>query len=210
MGGVTRRSRRLQNDLSSQYKSDYDLLERTSAPAGPSRATRRAHTERVQNLTAPLLPSTTSRVYTESEIPLSTKLKGKQKAIESVNGLVSSESVRMVKHGKAKSISQPPKLRVRTADLILPGDSGSSISVGPARDKKRNIALASSIASPIVPSSTRKKRKFQERLTPEPAEIPNVLDKSTESDEMSSERPSQISARRKSLVSVDFLLGFIH
>ncbi|KAG1746455.1 hypothetical protein EDB19DRAFT_358254 [Suillus lakei] len=63
-----------------EYKSDYDLLEKASTSAGPSRATRRAHIARVQNLTTPLLPSTTSRVHTEPELPLSAKSKGKQKA----------------------------------------------------------------------------------------------------------------------------------
>ncbi|KAG2069681.1 hypothetical protein BDR04DRAFT_1021093, partial [Suillus decipiens] len=33
-----------------KYKSDYDLLEKASTSAGPSRTTRRAHIERVQNL----------------------------------------------------------------------------------------------------------------------------------------------------------------
>ncbi|OAX42813.1 hypothetical protein K503DRAFT_732939 [Rhizopogon vinicolor AM-OR11-026] len=178
-----------------EYKSSYDLLERTSAPAGPSRTTRRAHTERVQKLTVPLLPSTASRVHTEPDLPLSAKSKGKQKAIEPVNDFVPSESVRPIKHGKAKSISQPPKLGIRTVDPRLPGDSESSISVGPVRGKKRNIA----IAFPIAPPSTKKRRKFRDGLTPETMEIHTV---STGSDDVSSEAPqrsSQISARRKSL-----------
>ncbi|KIJ66026.1 hypothetical protein HYDPIDRAFT_87154, partial [Hydnomerulius pinastri MD-312] len=35
-----------------EYKSKYDLLEHAAASAGPSRSTRRAHTQRVLNLTA--------------------------------------------------------------------------------------------------------------------------------------------------------------
>jgi len=199
----------LMDSIVSQYKSNYDLLERTSAPAGPSRTTRRAHTERVQNLTAPL----TSPAHIESELPLSIKSKGKQKAIEpAVNGSVPSESVRPIKHGKTKSISQPPKLRVRTADPILPGDSEISISVGPVRGKKRNIAITSPIAPPTVPPA-KKRRKLLEALTSESVEIPTAWDKSTGSDDASLEAPqgpSQISARRKSLVSAGYLLWFTH
>ncbi|KAG2347451.1 hypothetical protein BDR05DRAFT_981081 [Suillus weaverae] len=183
--------------LSSQYKSDYDLLEKASTSAGPSRATRRAHTERVQNLTTPLLPSTTSRMHTESELPLSAKSKGKQKAVDIVNGTAPIELVTLNKPGKVKPISQPPKLRALAP--ILSADGEASISVGPVRGKKRNIAVASPTGSPAAPPSAKKKRKFQEGLALEVADIPNVLGhKSTGPDDMSLDLP-QISARRKSL-----------
>ncbi|KAG0708694.1 SNF2 family N-terminal domain-containing protein [Suillus ampliporus] len=177
-----------------EYKSNYDLLEKASTSAGPSRATRRAHIERVQNLTTPLLPSTTSRVHIEPELPLSAKSKGKQKVIEPINGSMPIESAMPNKSGKAKSISQPPKLR--PLGPILPVDGEASISAGPVRGKKRNIAVASPTASPAAPPSAKKKRKFQEGLTSEAVEIPNISGhKSTRPDEMSLE----ISARRKSL-----------
>ncbi|KAG2153253.1 SNF2 family N-terminal domain-containing protein [Suillus clintonianus] len=181
--------------LSSQYKSDYDLLEKASTSAGPSRATRRAHIARVQNLTTPLLPSATTRVHTEPELPLSAKSKGKQKAVEPVNDTVPIESVTPNKHGKTKSISQPPKLR--PLPLILPVDGELSISVGPVRGKKRNIAVASPTGSPAAPPSAKKKRKFQEGLAPEVVETPDVLGhKSTLPNDILSE-PSQISARHE-------------
>lgn len=191
--------------LSSQYKSNYDLLEKASTSAGPSRATRRAHIERVQNLTTPLLPSTTSRVHTEPELPLSAKSKGKQKAVDPVNGTAPIELITPKKPGKGKYISQPPKLRALAP--ILPADGEASISVGLVRGKKRNIAVASPTGSSAVPPSAKKKRKFQEGLASEMAEIPNVLGpKSTGSDAMSLD-PLQTSARRKSLVSVDYLFA---
>ncbi|KAG1854196.1 SNF2 family N-terminal domain-containing protein [Suillus subalutaceus] len=171
------------------YKSDYDLLEKASTSAGPSRATRRAHIERVQNLTAPLLPSTASRVHTEPELPLSAKSKGKQKAVDSVNGTAPIESVTPNKPGKSKPISQPPKLRALAP--ILPVDGEASVSMGPVRGKKRNITAASPTGSPA--------RKFQDGLASEVAEIPNVLGyKSTGPDDVALDL-SQISARRKSL-----------
>ncbi|KAG1824364.1 uncharacterized protein BJ212DRAFT_1475674 [Suillus subaureus] len=180
-----------------EYKSDYDLLEKASTSAGPSRATRRAHTERVQNLTAPLLPSTTSRVRTEPELPLSAKSKGKQKAVDSVNGTAPIESVTPNKPGKSKSISQPPKLRALAP--ILPMDGEASISTGPVRGKKRNITVVSPTGSPAAAPSAKKKRKFQDGLASEVAEVPNILGhKSTGSDDVALD-PSQISARRKSL-----------
>ncbi|KAG2137304.1 SNF2 family N-terminal domain-containing protein [Suillus cothurnatus] len=182
--------------LSSQYKSDYDLLEKASTSAGPSRATRRAHIERVQNITAPLLPSTTSRVHTEPELPLSAKSKGKQKAVDSANGAAPIESITPKKPGKSKPISQPPKIRALAP--ILPVDSEASISVGLVRGKKRNIAVASPTGSPAAPPSAKKKRKFQEGLASEVAEIPNVAQKSTGPDDIMLD-PSHISARRKSL-----------
>jgi helicase SWR1 len=190
--------------LSSQYKSDYDLLEKASTSAGPSRATRRAHIERVQNITAPLLPSTTSRVHTELELPLSAKSKGKQKAVDSANGAAPIESITPKKPGKSKPVSQPPKIRALAP--ILPVDSEASISVGLVRGKKRNIAVASPTGSPAAPPSAKKKRKFQEGLASEVAEIPNVAQKSTGPDDIMLD-PSHISARRKSLVSVDYLFA---
>lgn len=189
--------------LPSQYKSDYDLLEKASTSAGPSRATRRAHIERVQNLTTPLLPSTPSRVHTEPELPLSAKSKGKQKAVDSVNGTTPVESVTPNKPGKVKAISQPPKLRALAP--ILPVDGEASISMGPVRGKKRNITVASPTGSPAALPSAKKKRKFQEGLVSQVAEIPNGLGhKSTGPDDVLLD-PSQISARRKSLVGVDYL-----
>lgn len=179
-----------------EYKSDYDLLEKASTSAGPSRATRRAHIERVQNITAPLLPSTTSRVHTELELPLSAKSKGKQKAVDSANGAAPIESITPKKPGKSKPVSQPPKIRALAP--ILPVDSEASISVGLVRGKKRNIAVASPTGSPAAPPSAKKKRKFQEGLASEVAEIPNVAQKSTGPDDIMLD-PSHISARRKSL-----------
>lgn len=180
-----------------EYKSNYDLLEKASTSAGPSRATRRAHIERVQNLTTPLLPSTTSRVHTELELPLSSKSKGKQKAVDPVNGAAPIELITLKKPGKGKYISQPPKLRALAP--ILPADGEASISVGLVRGKKRNIAVASPTDSSAVPPSAKKKRKYQEGLASEMAEIPNVLGhKSTGPDAMSLD-PLQTSARRKSL-----------
>lgn len=180
-----------------EYKSNYDLLEKASTSAGPSRATRRAHIERVQSLTTPLLPSTTSRVHTEPELPLSAKSKGKQKAVDSVNGTAPVESVTPNKPGKVKAISQPPKLRALAP--ILPVDGEASISSGPVRGKKRNIAVDSPTGSPAAPPSAKKKRKFQEFFVSEVAEIPNGLGhKPTGPDDMLLD-PSQISARRKSL-----------
>lgn len=180
-----------------KYKSDYDLLEKASTSAGPSRTTRRAHIERVQNLTTPLLPSTTSQVHTDLELPLSVKSKGKQKAVDSVNGTAPIESVTLSKPGKRKPISQPPKLRALAP--ILPVDGDTSISMGPVRGKKRNISVASPTGSSAAPPSAKKKRKFQDGLASDVAEIPNVLEhKSTRPNDILMDC-SQISARRKSL-----------
>jgi hypothetical protein len=143
-------------------------------------------------------------VHTEPELPLSAKSKGKQKAVDSVNGTAPVESVTPNKPGKVKAISQPPKLRALAP--ILPVDGEASISSGPVRGKKRNIAVASPTGSPAAPPSAKKKRKFQEFFVSEVAEIPNGLGhKSTGPDDMLLD-PSQISARRKSLVGVDYLL----
>ncbi|KIJ15547.1 hypothetical protein PAXINDRAFT_77322, partial [Paxillus involutus ATCC 200175] len=76
-----------------EYKSKYDLLKRAAAPAGPSRTTRRAHTQRVLDLTVSSPASHKNNASIKADVRratppelkastvLSSKAKGKQKAV---------------------------------------------------------------------------------------------------------------------------------
>ncbi|KAF8435050.1 SNF2 family N-terminal domain-containing protein [Boletus edulis BED1] len=142
-----------------EYKTKYDLIERAAAAAGPSRATRRAHTQRVLDLTvsSPIknAPGASAKTDVRRVPPhasqtttvLSSKAKGKQKAVEPP---MEDASV---------SISAPngtTKARPRPRVLAAHQPEPEPPSISASQTLKRTSTLVSSPpSSPIV----KKKRK---------------------------------------------------
>ena len=146
-----------------QYKAKHDLIERATAAAGPSRSTRRAHTQRVLDLTlsptkngldASTKPDTcrVPPANSESHAGLSSKAKGKQKAVE------------------------PPM-----------GDASVSASApnGPfkARTRARALGASQSEQDPFIPTSRAQKRANAVVSSPPPSPVPKKRRKSAAADE---------------------------
>ncbi|KAG9312128.1 WR1 complex protein, SNF2 family DNA-dependent ATPase [Chiua virens] len=150
---VSRFAARYPDDL--QYKAKYDLLGRTAATAGPSRLTRHAHSQRVLDLTSssPIksVPDPATRTDVRRAVPpnqnqsqtstvLSSKAKGKQKAVE--------PPMESVPNGTTKR-PRPRVLATHPPELVPPSISAS-------RTSKRTSA---SVASPPLSPTSKKKRK---------------------------------------------------
>ncbi|KAF8841686.1 hypothetical protein BDN67DRAFT_949069 [Paxillus ammoniavirescens] len=151
-----------------EYKSKYDLLERAAAPAGPSRTTRRAHTQRVLDLTVSSPVSHKNNVSTKADVRrapppelkastvLSSKAKGKQKAVDpppSAPETCSRTPLDVdssVQNGQAR-----PRNRVIALGPLLPEDAPPSLSTMAQTQKRSNLSMASPTSSPVP----KKKRK---------------------------------------------------
>ncbi|KAH0829138.1 putative helicase SWR1 [Lanmaoa asiatica] len=141
-----------------EYKAKYDLLERAAAAAGPSRSTRRAHSQRVLDLTltptkngpgASTKPDVRRVPPPEIQPPtvLSSKAKGKQKAVDL---LMDDASVSIsAPNGTAKTRPRP---RVLGANQLEPDPPSIS---APRTHKRASILVSSPPLSPIL----KKKRK---------------------------------------------------
>ncbi|KAF9243185.1 SNF2 family N-terminal domain-containing protein [Melanogaster broomeanus] len=148
-----------------QYKSNYDLLERAAPSAGPSRSTRRAHSQRVFDLITSSPVSQKNSISAKAarapppgpQIPsvLSVKAKGKQKAVNPPSTIDTStrtplDSDVFAQNGKAR-----PQPRLIALNPLPLDDVPQSVSAITRTQKRSSLSMT----SPTVPSVPRKKRK---------------------------------------------------
>ena len=140
-----------------QYKAKYDLLERAAA-AGPSRSTRHAHTQRVLDLTltSPVRNGVDASTRTDvrrvpplaSDTPLtlSSKVKGKQKAVEPP---MDEASVSAAPNGTARARprpreQEPPSVSSRAHKRVVSPPPASPT----PKKKRKSVVDASAHGAP--------------------------------------------------------------
>ncbi|KAF9228453.1 hypothetical protein BS17DRAFT_339377 [Gyrodon lividus] len=151
-----------------EYKSKYDLLERATAPAGPSRSTRRAHTQRVLDLTvsSPVSHNNVSTKADARRAPppepqiisvLSSKAQGKQKAVgpPPPSALEIGTQMPFDIGGSVQNWKARPKPRVIALGPLLSDDAPQSSSAIARAQKRSNLNMTSPTSSPVP----KKKRK---------------------------------------------------